>query len=202
MLYATNLVEQLFHWREIKVSLQQRRDRTEQFVGVFEQLPRPGSSTGATVRVDSEVLVLDEMTGQVEIANALRRHRMEEFMCVVAVIDAVHDDVVDVEHQVAVRLLQHGKQKLAFRHRRIERCVVADVFERHALLENVLYATHTTGDILDGLFGERDRHQVVELTVVTAVTQVFRVHADLVLGHEVLDIPDQLFVQWGGSPDR
>src|SRR5210317_874337 len=69
--YPTNLVEQFFHWREIKVSLQQRRDRTKQFVGFFQQCPRLAVDR-RTVSVDSEVFVLNKMSSQVEIANAIR----------------------------------------------------------------------------------------------------------------------------------
>ena len=66
--------------------------------------------------VDPEVFVLNEMSGEVAIANAIRRHRAKEFMRVITMIDAVHNYVVDVEHQIAIRLFQHGKQKLAFCH--------------------------------------------------------------------------------------
>ena len=152
--------------------------------------------------VDPEVFILHEMPRQVEIAYALCGHRVQELMRVIAVIDAVYDDIVDVEHEVAVCLFKYRQKELAFRHRRIDRGVVTDIFERHTLFENVLHSAHALSNILDGLLRERDRHQVVELPIITAVTQVFRVHADIVHCHEFLDVPDQLFIQWGGRPNR
>ena len=44
---------------------------------------------------------------------------MHEFMRVVAVINTVDDNVVYVEHQVAVGLFKHGEQKLNFAHRSV-----------------------------------------------------------------------------------
>ena len=157
---------------------------------------------GTAVGIDAQVLGLDEMTGKMKITDALRRHRGQEFVCVVSMVDAVDDDVVDVQHQVTVRLLEHGEQELAFVHRRVDGGVVRNVFERDALLEDVLYASHPSRNMPDRVFGKRNRHQVIQLPVVPGSAQVFRVHANAVFGHEGLDVPNEGFIEWRRRADR
>ena len=54
----------------------------------------------------------------------------------------------------------------------------------------------------DGIVGERDGHEVVELAVIAAGAEVLRVKADVVLGHECLDVQHELLVEWRGRADR
>ena len=110
------------------------------------------------------------MTRKVKISNALSRHRTHKRTCVIAMINAVHNNIIDVEHQVAVRFLKHRQEKVPFIHRRVGRGVVGHIFEGNSLLEDVLNTAYTPGDVLDGIFGKRDWHQVVQVAVVTTIT--------------------------------
>ena len=130
-----------------------------------------------------------------KVFDSFFRHREHELARVVLVIDAVDDDIVDVEQQVAVCFLQYGIGKFDFRHGRIGRRVIGDVLHGHTLLKNVLRLPDSTGDVADCFLRKRDRHKVVKLAVVTAITQVLGIKTDVVFGHESLDVVQQLFIE-------
>ncbi len=54
----------------------------------------------------------------------------------------------------------------------------------------------------DRFFGERDRHQVIQMAVVTAIAEVFGVGADLVLIQKALHTVQKGFVERAGCADR
>ena len=107
-------------------------------------------------------------------------HAGEEGLGVVAMVDRVDVDVVDVQQQVAVGLFQHRfdelclVQVLAVSGGRMAG-VVGDVLHRDAPAEHVLHPADARGDVAHGLGGERDRHQVVEVAVAGAIAQVLAV---------------------------
>ncbi len=169
-------------------------------IGVGEQFPGLLVDCRA-VRIDPQVLGFDVVSREMEITDSLCRHLQHELVRVVAMIDAVDNDIVDVEHQVAIRFLEDGIHKIRLGHRGICGRVIGNVFQRNTLLENILHPPYAFGDIADSLFREGDRHQVVKLAIVAAVAQVFGVHADVVFGHERLDIANELLVERCGPAD-
>ena len=110
-----NFIQQLFDGRKIEVTFEESGYRAKQLVCVAEQLPGLVVD-GAAVRVDTQILVLDVVTGKVEIAYALTRHGAQKLVCVVAMINAVDDNIVDIEHQVAVCFVKNGQQELLLGH--------------------------------------------------------------------------------------
>ena len=116
-------------------------------------------------------------------------------------VNAIDDDVVDVQHQVAFRFFENREQELFFGHRRICRRVVRNVFQRDSLLQYFLDAMHSAGDVTNGVFREWNRHQIVQVAIVATVAQVFGIQANIVLHHEFLDVADQLFVKRGRGAD-
>ena len=84
-------------------------------IGLLQQCPDRVDDR-RTVGVHLQIFGLVIMSGDMEIHHALGRQRLQKFLRIVAVIDAVDVDVVHVEQQVAVRLGQHRVDKLDFRH--------------------------------------------------------------------------------------
>ena len=82
------------------------------------------------------------MPGQVEIANPVSRHVLEKGARVVAMVDAVDDDIVDVEHQVAVGFFEDRQQKLFLTEGCVDGRIERDVLKGNTLLKNVLYTAY------------------------------------------------------------
>ena len=57
------------------------------------------------VCVDAQIFRFYVVSGEVEIFDSVHRHVEHEFFCIVFVVDAIDDDVVDIEQQVAVRFV-------------------------------------------------------------------------------------------------
>ena len=70
------------------------------------------------VRIDNIVTVV-VMSGQMELAHALDRHRVQIGHRVEVVIARANENIIDVEQDQAVRTSGDGVQKLPFRHRRV-----------------------------------------------------------------------------------
>jgi len=68
--------------------------------------------------------------------------------------------------------------------------------------EGVLHLADAVGDAPHGSLGERDRHQVVEVSVVRAVREMLRVQQDAVLVEEVTQPGEELAVERAGTTDR
>ncbi|MNT64417.1 hypothetical protein D3C72_2023160 [compost metagenome] len=109
LLAPTNLLDlgqQLRQRREIEVALQQGRQRTEALVSLFQQAPdvllhrRP-------VGIDLQVRRFIVVAGHVHIDNPFGRQRSQVLAGVVAVVDRIDEQVVDVQQQVAIGLLQY-----------------------------------------------------------------------------------------------
>src|SRR3990172_6592494 len=140
------------------------------------------------MRVDDQILLLAVVTGDVRVGNAMTRQSLEEFDRVVAVIDAVHEDVVDVDEEVAVGLFEDGPDEVDLGHLLTWRAIVGGVFYRDASLKDCLYATDAIRHVMHRLLGEGDGHQVVDMPVVGAVAQVVAVTTNLVDIEKLLEL--------------
>ena len=116
-------------------------------------------------------------------------------------IDAVHVNIVYVQHQVAVGFRQHRVQELAFAHFLARRCVIGNVFHRDTPAQCVLHFANASGDVTNGFLGEWNRHQVVEMAIVGAIAQVLRVTEDAVIIEEAAQIREELVVQRRRTPN-
>ena len=145
--------------------------------------------------VDAQVVGFPGVSSDVQVGDAVQRQAMQKSQRVVAEVDAVDVDVVDVEQQQAVRLVDHGIDELQLGQRRVGRGVVRDVLDADAPLEEVLGLPDALGDVPNGLVGERNGHQVVEMAMVAAGRQVFGVAADAVVVQKLLDGRQQFEIQ-------
>src|SRR5690606_20525483 len=137
----------------------QHRPRPEAPAGGVQQLPDVGLHRRA-VRVHVQVFGLVVVAGDVDIGDAFARQRRQVIQRVVAVVDGVDVDVVDVQQQVAVGLRQYRIDEIDLRHRLVGRGVVADVLDGDAPAQRVLDLTDAAGDMAHRLLGEGDGHQV------------------------------------------
>ena len=189
------------HRREIEIAFQQGGAHAMPAIGMGQQRPHIVLHRCA-VRIDLEVVGLVVMAGDVQAGDARRRHRIDEGARIVAVVDRVDVDVVDVEQQVAVGLGQHRVDEVDFAQRLVGRGVVADVLDRDAPPERILHLRDADGHVLDGFVGERQRQQVVEMAAGAAVAQVFAVEGDVVAIQELARLAHERHVQRVGPAQR
>ena len=193
--------DELGERREIEVALDQRRPHAEPRIGAFEQAPDRIDDRRA-VRVDLEVGRFVVVAGDMHVGDALAGQRVEECVGVVAVIDAVDVDVVDVEQKIAVGFGEHCVDEVDLAHRLARRCVVRNVLDRDALAEDVLRLADAAGDVMHGFVRERNRHQVVEMPAVGAIGKVFGIDRDAVRVEQAADFREQRFVERIASAER
>jgi hypothetical protein len=199
---AADLRGQLLQGRDVEVPLEQRRVHADGRIGRIEQGPHR-IDHGRPVRVDDQVFGFAIVTGHVHVHHALRRQAADEQHRVVAEVDAVHVDVVDVQMQPAVGFLEHGVDEVGLRHLadrsgHVER----GVLDRDAGLEDVLRAPDPGRHVAHGFLRERYRQQVIELAVVGGVGQVLAVQRDAVGAHEFLHARQEQLVELGRSAQR
>ena len=65
-------------------------------VGVFQQSPNRITDR-VSMSIDAQVFRFYVMAGEVKILDPLRGHGQHEFVGVILVIDAVDDDIIDVQ---------------------------------------------------------------------------------------------------------
>jgi hypothetical protein len=196
-----HLAQQLRQRRDVEITFQQGREHAEMRIGGIQQLPdRVADRRG--MRVHAQVLGLDVMPGDMRIDDALARQRLEEGQRVVAVVDAVDVDVVDVQQQAAVGALQHRQQEFEFAHPCARRGVVRDVLHRDRPLQDVLHAADARGDIFDRLGGEGNRHQVVQMAVVGTVGEMLGVITDAMGIEKALHVAHEILVQRRRAAER
>ena len=88
--------------------------------------------------LNKESIGLDIVAGDVHVAGFVERQRIQKRHRVVAVIAAVHIDVVHVEVQQAIRLGDHGRDELGFTHFGTGRSdVVGGILDSDAAAQNV-----------------------------------------------------------------
>ena len=131
------------------------------------------------MRVDEKILGFHVMSGDVQTGNPFGRQSLNEGLRVIAVIDGVDVDVVDVEQKLAVGLFQHSQQEITLRHRLAGRGVVGDVLDRDPPLQDFLRSSYAAGHMHDSLIAKRYRHQIVEMPLIAAIAEVFAVVANV-----------------------
>ena len=87
---------QIIDCREVEVPLQQRREYTEIFVGLVQQVPHVRNHFGA-VGIDNQVFRHVAVAGDMPLGNALARQGAQEFQRVVTVVNAVDVNIIDVK---------------------------------------------------------------------------------------------------------
>src|SRR3546814_217201 len=144
--------QQLVQRRQVEVTFEQGRARTEQAVGLGQQ----GSDRVAhrrAVGVDLEIAGLVKVAGDVDVGNALAGQGAQEAVRVVTVVGRIDHDVVDVQQQLAVGALEYGIDEVDLGHRArvagVEGRVMGDVLDRDAPAERVLGAADARGDVFD-----------------------------------------------------
>ena len=140
-------------WSGNEVTLQHGRLNTETFAGTVEQ--RPDLRTdGGTVGVDLQFRAFVMMPRHMHARDPRHRQPIQKGLGVIAMITGIDLNIVDVQQQVAVGLVEHRPNELQLTHGLIRRCVVADVLDRYATLQRILYLTDARTDMMHGLFGE------------------------------------------------
>ena len=112
-------------------------------------------------------------------------------------IDAVDEDVIHIKQQLAVSLLQHGTHKAQLIQLARQLRIGRDILDDQRPLQHVLHDAHTLGDTLHRLLGKGQRHQVVQLAVVSTGRQMLAVGAHTMLLKKAFDGLEQRDVQRG-----
>ena len=198
---GVDLAEQFAQRRDVEVTLEQRRKHAVLRIGRVQQLPDLGQHV-FTVGVDAQVVVLAVVAGNVCIQDPVGRDTCQVVMCIETVIDAVDENVVDVEVKTAIGLVDHGIEEFEFAHLARGGGIGRDVLHADAAFEYVLDVADARGDIVHRLGGERDRHQVVQLSAVTAIRKVFGVDACLMGIEKRLEFTKKTVIERGRSADR
>ena len=128
--------------------------------------------TGRGVCINTQVFRLLVVTRYMTMGNAFHRQCQQEFLRIVPMVNAVYIDIVDVHQQVAVCFRKHRVDEVNFIHLARRGCIVRNVFNRYALLEDVLYMPYASGYIADRFLRKGYGHQVVEVAVIAAVAQM------------------------------
>ena len=130
-----------------------------------------------------------------QVAEAITGQGTDKVEWVITVINTIDIGVVDIEQQLAVGLSKYGIDEIDLIHLLAGGSIVGDVFDGDGLFQNILHPSNPRRHIVHRLLGEGDRHQVIEMTVVTAVAEVFAIESNFVLLHEVLNVTDKVFIQ-------
>ncbi|MNJ26799.1 hypothetical protein D3C77_212890 [compost metagenome] len=145
--------------------------------------------------IDLQVRRFIVVAGHVHIDNPLGRQRSQVLAGVVAVVDRIDEEVVDVQQQVAIGLLQYRAQEVDLVQRLIRRGVVGNVFHRDTPLQNILCLADARGDMANRFVGKGQRQQVVQLAIVRAIAQVLAEERHVVPVEELAGTPQQLKIQ-------
>src|SRR6056297_2013763 len=164
---------------EVEITLEQRGHRTESLVGSIQQAP-DGIGHGGTVGIDDQVFGLVMVAGNVDVGDAFGWQTVEESVCVIAVIDAVDVNIVDVEEEFAVGALDHGLDEIQLAHIRTGIGVVGNVFHSGLAFKQVLDSTDAIGDPGHGLLKKGQGHQLIQMAMFGAVAQVIGIQGDTV----------------------
>ena len=110
-----NLGHQVRQRRDVEVALEQRRLNTDLFVGKVEQVPYRVDNIGP-VCINQQVVAFVVVPRHVHVDDALCRDAAQKGARIVAVVDAVDVDVVDVEVQPAIGFIHNGIDEFEFAH--------------------------------------------------------------------------------------
>jgi hypothetical protein len=109
---------------------------------------------GAVIRVTSEM----------KLHYAFRRHRVDITMRVEAMVEGVHEDIVDVQQNPAISVLSDCRKEFPFRQPRVLISHVArDILNQNPPPESVLHLADSSRGMRHGLLGMRQRQQIVQV---------------------------------------
>jgi hypothetical protein len=155
--YASDLPHQLIKRGNVKVALQKRRPHAMDSIGLIQQCPY-GVDDFRSMGIDDQILAFIMMASYMHIHNSLPRHGLDEFERIVAVINTVDVNIIDVEMQVAVRFRQYGLNKIDFAHISNWRLhVKGGIFKCYSTLQNILGLPNALSNVFYRFFGERYR---------------------------------------------
>ena len=103
--------QQVLQWRQIEIAFEQGRKRAYPPISLGEQRPYRIDDIGP-VGIHLEVLRFVVMPRHVDVPGPLQRQSIEERQWIVAMVDAVNVDVIDVQQQVAATLGKYRIDKL------------------------------------------------------------------------------------------
>ena len=152
--------------------------------------------------VNDQIRRLIVVPGHVQVGHPLRRDLIDELTRIVAVIDAVHVDVVDVQQQIAVGFAHDAEQEIRLADFAGQRCVEGGVLHRNAAAQDVLGAAHASGYVPERIFGKGNRQQIVEMGAVAAPAQVLAVEQNAMLVEKALEALQEDLVQWIRTTQR
>ena len=179
---------------KIEVPLKQRRNHAEVRIRTFEQRPDRFDHV-RPMGVDAQVLAPLAMARDVDVYGAFAGQSIQERFRVVAEIDAVDVDVVDVEQQIAIRLIDHRVDKLQLAHLLARSGIAGDVLDSYAPFQDLLGPLDASGHVFHGLRGEWNRHEVIQMALIATVTQVLRVAAHVERIKKRLDVVEQVGIE-------
>lgn len=191
---GVHLDQKLIKRWDIEIPLKQGRQNAHRTIHLIEKRPDRSDQRG-TMRIDEEILGFDIVSGHMKPDNPLYRHLADEFSRIVAMIDAVDVDIVDIQKETTICLLQNRPNEISLIHG-LTRCrVVGDIFDGHFLTQNILSHTNAMGDMLDSLLRKRDRHEVIKMTLIAAIAQVFTVSKDPMILDKRAKLGDEAGIQ-------
>src|SRR3990172_5070004 len=114
-------------------------------------------------------------------------------------VDAVDIDIIDIEMQITIRFFENGIDEFDFRHLLSGCCIVGNILNRHAPPDDVLCTPDAICNIVHGIFSKRDGHEVIEMTIICAITQVFAVTTDVMGIQKLPDLVQKCLIQRCGT---
>ena len=156
------LADQLVERRDVIVALDHSGDAAEPRDGGGVQRPHRIAHR-MVVRID-QVRAVIAVAGEVDLRDALRRHRREVGLRVPAVVGRADVDVVDVEQDAAVGAPRDLGEELGLGDRAGgERDVARRVLEEDPTTEVLLHLDHALCDVSECLFRVRKRQEIVRV---------------------------------------
>src|SRR6056297_408465 len=196
-----DLFHQFFDGWKIEIAFQQRGHGPQSAVCRIEEFPDRVDHIG-TVGVDDQVLGFVVVPGDVDIGHPFGRQPFEELHGVVAVIDAVDVDVVDVQQQVAVGAFEHRVDEFQLAQLVAGRCVIRDVFPGNSPSDKILGLANASGHPVHRFPGKGNRHQVVQMSMLRTVTEMLGINLDVVLVEKSARAAQEGLVQRFGRAQR
>src|SRR4051812_3823805 len=104
------------------------------------------------------------MTGKVNLSNASDRNAVQEIDGIEAVVERIDVDIIHVQQYMAVGAPSNLGYKLPFAHfRSAEIHIAGHIFQKDLPAEEILYRTHSCGDVLNGFFGVGQWQKIVHV---------------------------------------
>src|SRR5262249_19474929 len=143
----------------------EHRHRADSLDGLAEQVPH-GRRDGRVVRVEQHSVFL-EVSGKVDLPRALEWQRKKRAQRIPTVVYRIQVRIVHVEKQVASGLFEDSANEFALRKSAAWHFgIVSDVLEPETPSKAVSGLAGTPGRPQNGLFGERQWEQRMQLHAV------------------------------------